>query len=897
MVRTSVRLRKLATSSLIALSLAAAASAQAAGEAIEFDIEAQPLADALADFSRQSNLMIVASSALTDGLTAPAVNGDMDAREALDRLLADSGLVVRELPNGGLTVVAAAPQAPQSETNTFRRTARAETSARVAQPVEAVEEEDEREEAEPQQDVITVTGTSIRGAYPNSIPLEVFTAEDIDAMGVVSIEDFLTRIPQNLNGRNSLAPRSTTTTGSSSAANLRGLGLGATLVLINGSRPAAAGGAGPNLSLIPLAAVERVEILSDGASAVYGSDAIGGVINIILRSSFDGIQSSLAYGTVTEGIHNQFDFDQSIGGAWDGGSVLLGLSHTEVTGLDTNDRDFSRATSPYALVPDQVQQSLLFSANQEFGERLRVNLDALYSTRELDFTITRQLFGGQVSRSISDTNSLFASINFEYKIDDDIFLELSASQGEESSEGESIVDGEFRCCSLTESSYTDFVAKIDATLFTLPAGNVKAALGVGHSIEDYFRETRTGVTDDIDRTNTSTFAEFLIPIFSESNAIAGFQQLELNAALRHTEYSDFGSEVTPRLGVFWEPTDGLGFRATYSEGFRAPPLAIGPSDAGGGTYFLFLPSQFGRPDDFSDNDSSVYLLAQGSVLPSIGPERSESITIGLDYSPAFIDGLQVSTTYYQIEYVDRIGVPDTTGGFGIAFNPLDYLSAVTENPSADFLAEIIAGNTGFSNLSTPVDLEDPNALAGVVTVVLDNRLQNIAEFVTEGFDFSVSYSRDTRFGELALGAAVTHVLESESRLRAEAPAVIELNTVGRQIDLRGRFFASLTRNRTSGQININYKDDYTNTFVTPEVPIDSSVIVDLTGRHQFRSQRNPFLDGWAVNWSVQNVFDEAPPFVGVADNIQVALDENIGFDPANGSPVGRYIQVGISKRF
>jgi iron complex outermembrane recepter protein len=142
---------------------------------------------------------------------------------------------------------------------------------------------------------IEVTGSNIkRTESEGALPLSVITREEIDHAGIQSAQELLERVSanQSFGGSNSALGIGSLITGYT-AASLRGLGAERTLVLLNGHRLAPyalSGGNAVDLSGIPLAAIERVEILKDGASAIYGTDAIGGVINFILRKDFKGVE-------------------------------------------------------------------------------------------------------------------------------------------------------------------------------------------------------------------------------------------------------------------------------------------------------------------------------------------------------------------------------------------------------------------------------------------------------------------------------------------------------------------------------------------------------------------------------------------------------------------------------
>ena len=148
---------------------------------------------------------------------------------------------------------------------------------------------------------ILVTGSRIKQDPTRSaLPLQVITTQDLTREGINSPEQLISFLSTNGNGADNLASNTDVTSGAQrgtnglSAANLRGQGPSATLVLLNGRRVAAHGltGSAVDVNQIPFAAIERVEILKDGASAIYGTDAIGGVINFITKTDFQGVSIS-----------------------------------------------------------------------------------------------------------------------------------------------------------------------------------------------------------------------------------------------------------------------------------------------------------------------------------------------------------------------------------------------------------------------------------------------------------------------------------------------------------------------------------------------------------------------------------------------------------------------------
>lgn len=199
-------------------------------------------------------------------------------------------------------------------------------------------------------DTVIVTGTNIRGAEPAGSAVQVITAEQIRDSGKPTIGDFLRDLPANFaggvgqadnvqGGQDSSVAGSNMTGGQ--GVNLRGLGALSTLVLVNGRRVAASGQYGDfvDISNIPTNAVSHIEILLDGASAVYGSDAVGGVVNIILKRSDTGANTSVRVGTTSQGGGAQYQLGQTWGTEWDGGGLIVGYEFNRQENVLANDRD------------------------------------------------------------------------------------------------------------------------------------------------------------------------------------------------------------------------------------------------------------------------------------------------------------------------------------------------------------------------------------------------------------------------------------------------------------------------------------------------------------------------------------------------------------------------------
>ncbi|HEX8612030.1 MAG TPA: TonB-dependent receptor [Telluria sp.] len=195
---------------------------------------------------------------------------------------------------------------------------------------------------------VEVTGTSIkRLAAQSSLPVTSIRAEDFAKQGLATAQEVLATIPMNQSVQGSTQAVGSGT-GGRSTANLRGLGGDKTLVLLNGRRlanhPFFADAV--DLNIIPLAALDRVEVLRDGASAIYGSDAIGGVINFITKRSFKGMQATVeGYEPVGSGGGDEQRLN--VIGGWgdlneDGYNLLGIIDLHRQSALQATDRDFAR---------------------------------------------------------------------------------------------------------------------------------------------------------------------------------------------------------------------------------------------------------------------------------------------------------------------------------------------------------------------------------------------------------------------------------------------------------------------------------------------------------------------------------------------------------------------------
>lgn len=301
--------------SAAALAAPLAAEAAARGERQRYDLPAQPLAQSLRDVSLRTGRNIAASAELLQDRIAPPVRGRYTLAEVVEALLAGSGLRLREV-NAGLLIE------PQSGANADAR----------------VSDSD-----------IVVTGTRIRGAGPVGSTVTVIGRQAIERSGYATTQDIAQTIPQNFggspnegSGAGSFNSDAGANIASGASLNLRGLGTGSTLVLLNGDRPPLGGFSGvfSDISMIPATAIERIEIVADGASAIYGSDAVAGVVNIIPRVDFTGGENRLRVGTA-DGDASDVVASQLLGTRWSSGQAMIAYEYYHRTRLAAADRAYA----------------------------------------------------------------------------------------------------------------------------------------------------------------------------------------------------------------------------------------------------------------------------------------------------------------------------------------------------------------------------------------------------------------------------------------------------------------------------------------------------------------------------------------------------------------------------
>jgi iron complex outermembrane recepter protein len=320
-------IRSLAASAAIAIVASVPAPAWAQDRTYAFDIPAGDLGAGIRAFAKESRQQVSFDGALVAGKRGNEVKGSYVPDQALARLLERTGVAFRKADRGVFVLSAEGNAGAVGETAASKREVPAATSAAQDQAA---------------QQAIVVTGTHIHGASaegPSSVI--VLTRQDLERSGRATVAEALAQLPQNF--ASPVTPGLTSS--GAQGVNLRGLGEDNTLVLVNGRRVAPSGASGNapfvDLNSIPLAAVERIEVLPDGASAIYGSDAVTGVVNIILKKNFTGSEVSLHSAVTQDGGASEIQPSFVTGWAKGGFNILLSGEYFKRTALAASDRSFS----------------------------------------------------------------------------------------------------------------------------------------------------------------------------------------------------------------------------------------------------------------------------------------------------------------------------------------------------------------------------------------------------------------------------------------------------------------------------------------------------------------------------------------------------------------------------
>ena len=871
-----------------------AAPAQPSPPKVAVNIEAQPIRAALKALGEQTGLQILyrTEELSINGVTTPRIAGELSAQEALDRLLVNTGLRYEFINKHTVRISAARPLSSIAAPDPQIRLAQANSPSsqhtddtNVPTSPSSTSELDKTNLEE-----IVVTGTHIRGATDLASAVLVYTRADIDQTGLGTVQGFIQSLPQNFNGGASDSTIGSIAGGGNAAnvvggtgVNLRGLGNDATLVLINGQRVAPGNTSGNfvDISLIPLSAVERIEIVTDGASAVYGSDAVGGVVNFILRRDLDGAESRVRYGTDAQGGTHETELGQTVGHKWSDGSALLSYEFLDRTPLTGSDRSYTQALiEPSTLLPEQVRHGAFLTINQTLAPGIETFLDSTFSHRSTDSNLTSPFFG---TTSPATVTAYSGTLGTKIDLPHQAQAQLSATYASSSTRATSFFSGALSDDQKVHSSILSIDAKVDGTLGATSAGPVQFAIGAQYRQEKFDDADLVGMTDfNPQREVAAAFIELRIPLVgAAAGGTPRDNRLTLSLADRGEHYSDFGSTNNPQLGLIWKPSRDLLFRGALGTSFHAPLLNdLNPVP------FQVVP----YPEFDPRTGGATNTLIEFGGNPDLQPEKATTWTLGLDLHPEEVPGLRGNLGYYNIHFKNRIANAQLQGvDLSDALRLYNVLGPeiIQFNPPQS-LVRALAATPGYSDAfgSGITDLS-------TIGAIVDSRQHNLSTQKTSGMDFGLSYAADSPLGKLDTGIAGTYILTFENQFTAGSPDISVLNTVYNPVDLKMRAHEILSKGPLSAALFINYVDSYKDNRTGAVVPVASWTTVDASLGYKF-GPGHGLLNETSFTLGVINIANRNPPFAAPQFP---GVYGGAAFDGANASILGRYFSLQLSKNW
>jgi outer membrane receptor protein involved in Fe transport len=412
----------------------------------------------------------------------------------------------------------------------------------------------------------------------------------------------------------------------------------------------------------------------------------------------------------------------------------------------------------------------------------------------------------------------------------------------------------------------------DGAIWSLPGGALRLAIGAQARRETLHRTGATFLTSaapvasspiDARRDVEAAYVELHLPLFGAGNARPGLRRLELSLAGRVEHYEKVGSTTNPKVGVLWEPVDGLILRSTYGTSFRAPALRELNDPA------LYSPTNF----PLGTARIRTLLLAGGN--PDLRPETATTWTAGFDIAPRRWPGLTLGATWYDIRVRNRIGSPVSTNLVFALTDPTltSFVSRISPATNAADLARITALLSSPA-VTTTNGVFPPTAFGAIV----DSRYVNAAAVRVEGVDLVAAYRFDIGADRIALAANGSYMFRFEQQVTPTSANVNEVGLVNFPVRFRGRATADWTRDRLTAGVAVNYASAYHDLAGRR---IDSDPTVDLQLR--LAPADHGLLQKAAVTFNVRNIFDRDPPFY---DN-----PLGYGYDPSNGDPIGRFVSL------
>jgi outer membrane receptor protein involved in Fe transport len=878
---------------------------------VHFDLPAQPLAQSLNAIGTATNTDVGYRASLVAGLLAPPLKADLTVDGALTRVLVGTGLRPKHLDDHTILITATGALTADSRE---RRLFWAKASSATEQGDQIVPSQagaattdnpSSSNAGKKDLDEIVVTGTHIHGTDNKINPIITIDQDQIERSGYSSTSDLFRALPQNFQsvGANPDGFLSGTHAAGynkdfASGIDLRGLGPSSTLVLVNGHRLAPSSfGSFVDVSQIPLAAIDRVEILTDGSSAIYGSDAVGGVVNIILKKDYQGADSTVRYGATTGGGRDEVLASQTMGSNWPSGNAVGTLQYQRQGALPAADRTFaSNLTVPNDLFPKNQSYGLTLDGRQTLLDGLEFNGDVLVSKRQFTqfSSIPTPPLGNYDDLTNGNTQSVSVSPGLRYNLTPKWTVELSGLYGQQKSLSNLYEDVPgFPFTNLNLGFNNRFTEKsidlvMDGRFGSTSAGDIAVAFGGSYRTEDLdsvITQTSGGsvliTPREENRHVRAEFGELHIPIVGPGNRIPLVQALELSLAVRRDNYSDFGSTTNPHVGLRWAPLADVSLRGSYGKSFRAPN---GSEEITKNTPAYIFNYDVSNPA--GPGLIPALILAGGKTLSA---ERARTLNFGVQYSPLNFQGFTASLDYYDIRYADRIVEPPIAPN--VLQQPTIYgslISPVASDAAAQAIVNAVtaAGGQFFDEIGTG---------ATGVRYLYDARQQNAAVVLQSGLDLTSKLTRSFGAYTWTSQLNVAFIDKIETQFAQGSNFFNQVNTFASPAKWRTRLDSTWGGAAFSLSGALNFVGSYVDTNAVGNPSIASWTTADLNATLNVETLFQSY--GWrGLSFSIVllNVFDRNPPFVATSIG---GTGYPISYDSANANPLGRFIAVTLRKKW
>lgn len=866
---------------------------------------------------------------------------------------------------------------------------------------------------------VTVTGTLLKGEAPIGAHVVDVNTDDIKATGAVTTNEVLSNIPQINSLFNTEPVTATAGVGHDTQPkpilrNLNSAGGAATLVMVDSHNLVGDGvlATTPDPTAIPAMVLQRVDVVLDGGSSIYGSNAIAGIINLITRKDFDGVQLQTQFGTTTASDYNTIEVGLMAGHNWGSGGFYMAYEYRYNSYQYAADRPYPRqnliplggttdsrssfcdlanitvgstiyhqttttvANSPGALAasvapgvnkcdttflgstpfPQDAQHSIFASFHQDITNDITLSITANYSrhtTTGLAYalggsgTITSnnpffQAIGTEKSqtvafslepiygRNIANTDQLekfYIAPDLDFRFGKDWDLDVLGNYGRsyvyqlspslngvqlnsdlQSSDPNFALDPynlaltngavlqqlqNFGTTAFSTQQLAQGRAIANGSLFSLPGGEVKLALGAQIDFETLKAANINGqlgqrggtavpgglvVQANVHRYVDSVFGEVSIPIIGAANAIPLVHSLMLDISGRYDHYSDAGDTTNPKFGLTYEPIEGLKVNANIGTSFNAPSMA----DKEGATdtrVLLQQPPTNLVPGVPLPAGNVGFLIAGGS--PDLQSQKAHTWSAGMNYAPNMwgLDGLDLSLTYWHVGLTDVIAQAPykTTQIYTQAAYAPYYILFPT-------LAQLTAATAGIVQAGFPGYAPYYNGTLGTgVYTLLDARRHNLGNVYDDGIDFGVNYDFPVSWGTLNFGVNGSDYVLSKTQAFAGSPLTDQLAANTSPYNFSAHIGGSI--GAFTGRVTWNYSAGYTSTTTGAQTHISAFGPVNVFAGYDLSDVAH-WLDNATIGVNVDNLFNEDPPFAN-----------NTTGGTANGSTLGRYVEVSLAKKF